>query len=134
MDNNYIAKISIANFKNRKVDKETFLGVFVSIVMNKEIFNTNNDAGFFINDTLNILLPHYVMRSRTLMVARACRILFIADENKIESYVKKTFIYLSYLQKETNTENPSTNQKAKIRSKSISNMNKWINGILKKED
>lgn len=134
MGHNYLAVFKLLDSQKKRIDKETFIGFYISIAMNKQVFASNNEAGFFLNDTLNILLPNYVMKSRTLMVARACRILLSADEIAFEKFIKNTLVYLSKFDEGISLPTNKSIKTTNIKGNSSSNMKKWIEGILKKDN
>ncbi|PSW47066.1 hypothetical protein [Photobacterium kishitanii] len=112
--------------------KETFIGLMVSIIIKKSIFTKNNDTSDFINKVFDIELPFYIVRSRTLMAAKICRILIDCDSKNLKKY--QSLVKYDLSERFNNTSHDE-NQKIK-RSKGddgLSNMNKWIDGILNKE-
>lgn len=124
----------LLQFKNKKVSRETFIGIIVSLILNKELFKTNQDVVKFTNLAFDLNFPMYITRSRTLMVARICRVLFNSDEKSIEKLSNMTSTYLNDILSQQSELNLNTADKYKnTRNDALSNMNKWIGGILKKD-
>ncbi|MCB5311956.1 hypothetical protein [Yersinia intermedia] len=124
----------LLQFKNKKVSRETFIGIIVSLILNKELFKTNQDVVKFTSLAFDLNFPMYITRSRTLMVARICRVLFNSDEKSIEKFSNMTSIYLNNILSQQSELNLNTADKYKnTRNDALSNMNKWIGGILKKD-
>ncbi|MHB9805419.1 hypothetical protein [Pantoea ananatis] len=125
----------------KKVSKEAFLGVAVSIILNKNLLNSNLEVAGFIKYVFKQELPIYAIKSRTVMTAKACRIIFNSTETEIRIYSDTTFDVMRAMIAELNdviinTEIAKNNNKNKSKNKenSLSNMNKWILGILKKDN
>lgn len=115
-------------YRDDKISRESFIGLIVCLLLDKNVFLKNSDVGEFISSTFDIDLPFYTLRSRTLMVSRVCRLLSSVDKKSLDGYSDKTYGFIKkfYFHQELNTTPSSKN-------KSTSNMNKWIQGILKKD-
>ncbi|WP_312284488.1 hypothetical protein [Yokenella regensburgei] len=131
MDNYNTLNNIIHLYRNQKVSKETFIGAIVCLLLDKQTFKSNNEVGEFINLILNIQIPTYMVRSRTLMVARVCRIINGLDTKNIEKLSNTTYRFLKTIMLH------ELNQKSKVAGTgrdSLSNLDKWITGILKKDN
>ncbi|EAV3687781.1 hypothetical protein E2W85_11795 [Salmonella enterica] len=131
MDNYSTLNNIIHLYRNQKVSKETFIGAIVCLLLDKQTFKTNSEVGEFINLIFNIQMPSYTLRSRTLMVARICRIINDMDTKGIEKSSNTTYKFLKTIMLH------ELNQNSKVAGTgrdSLSNLDKWISGILKKDN
>lgn len=117
-------------YRNSKVSKEAFIGIIVSLLLDKQLFRTNSDVGEFIKFIFDIELPLYTLRSRTLMLARICKIINDTDDKSLENQIKRTYTFIKKITSESET---VTLSHSTDKNNSLTNMNKWIVGILKKD-
>ncbi|WP_313140278.1 hypothetical protein [Leclercia sp.] len=135
MDNSKAINDILKQLKTKRFSKDNFIGLIVCILLNKDIFSYNQEVSKFIKLSFDLNLPLYAVRSRTLMVAKICRYLFKFNEKEIERLRTKVYINLTTaladkLNSSTNLDGKSKNNK----NDALSNMNKWIGGILKKDN
>lgn len=114
------------------VSKMTFMGTIIYLVMNKELFKKNSEVNDFIAIVFNINMPIYATRSRTLMVAKICRVIVGFNDKEIIKMAKSTNTYISEVfNSEVSTKTSSV---SKNKNNALSNMNMWIDGILNKDE
>lgn len=114
------------------VSKVTFLGAIICLLMNKELFKRNSDVNDFITSIFNIAMPVYATRSRTLMVAKICRVIVSYNDEKIKKASNNTCVYINGVSKsEVKIKSSSLN---KNKNNALDNMNMWIDGILNKDE
>lgn len=130
MDNIKTLENIVHLYRNQKVSKETFIGLVVCLVLDKNILHTNSETADFIKYIFNIEFPAYIIKSRTLMIARLCRLLNSSDSKTIEKYSNNIYKFVKVIINNDFIDNvsPST-----AKPDSLSNMNKWIAGILNKD-
>ena len=114
------------------VSKGTFLGTIVYLLMNKELFKKNSDVNDFIATVFSIAMPVYATRSRTLMVAKICRVIVDYNDEQIKKSSNNACNYInSIFKSKVNIKTPSVN---KNKNNALTNMNMWIDGILNKDE
>jgi len=130
MNDYELLKNIISQFKDKKISKQYIIGSLVLLILNKKIFKKNEDVSSFLENILDIKVPTYLTRSRTMMVAKVCRLMNDYSNSEIESYRKKILpfiipIYDQYLNFDfTDSKN----------IKSPTNLDAWISGILKNRE
>ncbi|EDP59469.1 hypothetical protein [Vibrio sp. AND4] len=129
MEINKSSNYFIIKLKSDNLSKETFLGIIVLLLMNKSIFVKNSYVSEFIEGIFDFKVPYYATKSRTLMVAKICRIIIGLDDKKIILSHKKALSYLNEMLDSDVDRNIHNKKKSK---NSLSNMNKWMGGILDK--
>ncbi|HIF9162522.1 TPA: hypothetical protein ACX6PK_003394 [Photobacterium damselae] len=121
----------INKFKNEKVSREMILGLTVLMMMNKSVFEKNVNVSEFIEKVFYVKMPNYATKSRTLMVAKVCRLLTKIERTELFYTHKSIVLFLYTLIEDNSNENDIKNKKSK---NALSNMNKWFNGILDKNE
>lgn len=79
--------------KNKNVPKYKIIGIVTELIYSKVIFNKNKDIFNFIKDIFGIELKDYILKSRTMIVAKISRII-INSENIIE-YKKELYEFIN---------------------------------------
>lgn len=125
MDNNKIIQDLFIQLKKEDASKEILIGVTVMLLMNKSIFLKNSYVSDFIKSVFNISMPNYAVKSRTLMIAKICKIIFFFENQELIIRNKKLLMFLNNLLDDNFN-------KTKNKQSSLLNMNKWIDGILDK--
>lgn len=120
---------TLTRFAHGGVTKESAIGLFVTIVLDKELLKTNQDVKDFVESVFNITLLPYITRSRTLICAKMCRFLVNKDRKEINYFGIMTRSYFENIfSKEYEL------QSNKKRSTALSNMELWVSRMLKKGD
>lgn len=66
--------------KNKSVSRYKLIGIITELIMSKDIFVKNKEIASFMQDIFSVSVKDYTLKSRSQIVAYACRLL-IADEN-----------------------------------------------------
>lgn len=74
--------------KNKSIPKYKLIGIVTELIYSKKIFKKNKDIKIFINDIFSIELKEYILKSRTLIVAKI---------SKEITYSENTYLYKSAL-------------------------------------
>ncbi|KQC86048.1 hypothetical protein [Butyribacter intestini] len=124
--NDDVKLIQLYNKKNN-CDIIEMIGMIVILIISKNIFKKNSDVAEFIETVIGINFPGYVIKSRTLMAARASKIVFALDDNEIRQLKIKINAYLSKLinQKDDEKVVLSKNRKKNENDK----LEKWLKGL-----
>ncbi|WP_051533661.1 hypothetical protein [Ligilactobacillus apodemi] len=80
--------------KNKIIPKYKIIGITSELILSTKIFKNNKDLIPFLNDIFSISFRPYVIRSRTLTLARITRIIdsysdaeLFATKNKLYAYI-----------------------------------------------
>ena len=118
----------ISLLKESGTSKEMLLGVAVTLFFNKDIFIKNKDLSSFIVSSFSLVLPQYIVKSRTLMIAKICRVIYFSDEKSLKQYRKNIITELNsilYPEDSMNVKKTSSNKR--------SNMDSWVSEIIKRK-
>lgn len=77
--------------KNKQIYKYKMLGIVVEILFSKKIFPKNTDIKHFLLEVFNIEFKEYVMKSRSMIVARICKIISVSEDEK--GYSQKLLVF-----------------------------------------
>lgn len=116
--------------KKNEISVIELMGIVGMLIISKDILKKNSEVEEFVNKTLELTFPAYVIKSRTLMSARVNRVLVnIEDEAQIKQYRKKILEYLDSFQNEEETkESEKTTKKAKKENEN-EKLKKWLKGL-----
>lgn len=69
--------------KNKNIAKYKIIGITAELIFSKKIFQKNRDVEKFLKDVFNIEYKGYVMKSRTMVVARVSREILSYEDNEV---------------------------------------------------
>ncbi len=76
--------------KRSDANKVELIGIFGILIISKELIKKNSEVADFIEFVLDLRLPEYVIKSRTLMMARTSRVLInMTDDFNLKNIRKK---------------------------------------------
>nr|DAD86130.1 MAG TPA: hypothetical protein [Siphoviridae sp. ctGyV19] len=81
--------------KNTRVPKYKFVGIVTEILLSKDVFIKNAEIASFLKTAFNIDYKDYVMKSRTMIVARTSRIIHNLENDEYVIYKRKLFQFIS---------------------------------------
>lgn len=113
-----------------------FIGVTAKILLSKQIFNKNIELTIFIKEIFDISFLPYVIKSRTLIMARVIKHINQLDNKEITTLTTKMRDYLIKLEIE-NSDNIKEKKEKVVKNKknnALDFMDKWISGILSQKD
>lgn len=116
-------KYASGKLLNRNLDKAELIGLVSLLIYSKDIFKSNKDIKPFIELLFEYNYPDYIMKSRTLIVAKSSRYMNDMDNETLNNIHKKISIYLN-IKSTTNQQSRLTNNK-----KSYDKLNTWLKGI-----
>lgn len=111
------------NELNRNTSLEYLIGLNICIILSRDIFKRNQDVGRYIKTIYKKEYPLYVMKSRTLIIAKLSRDLITLDKRQQKEVVKNINIYFSIDSTATLTQ----------KSRTAKNISKWVQGIINEE-
>ncbi|HAX53373.1 MAG TPA: hypothetical protein DCX82_15820 [Lachnospiraceae bacterium] len=118
----------IEKLSDKSTDKIQFLGIFCEIIYSKEMFKRNKFVSEFLRKSLGLYLPDYVVKSRTLMTARAIKFIYLLSDLEIERAHKTTIETLNgYMNGHSNKVPVKENSKKKRDEND--KLKGWLNGL-----
>lgn len=79
--------------KNKNIPKYKIVGIVVELIFSKEIFKNNKEVGAFLHSVFNIKFKNYIMKSRTLIVSKVCKVILQEEnanyKNKLIDFINK---------------------------------------------
>lgn len=81
--------------KNSKVPKYKLIGIVTEILISKEIFQKNFEIGLFLKEIFDIDYKEYVMKSRTMIIARTSRIIHNSENDEYIDYKKNLYFFIT---------------------------------------
>ena len=116
--------------KKKEVDTIELMGVMGMLIISRDIIKRNSEVGEFLEKTLDLILPEYVIKSRTLMSARVNRVLVnVDDEIQIKKYEKKILEYLESLEEEEESKEVEKVTKKVKKENENDKLKKWLKGL-----
>jgi len=79
--------------KNKQVYTYKLIGITSELIFSKEIFPKNKDISIFIENVFGITYKDYIMKSRTMVVAKISRLLYNANEQS--TYNKELLLFIN---------------------------------------
>ncbi len=78
--------------KIKSIPKYKILGIVTELLYSKEVFSHNSEIIDFLKDVLSLEYKSYVIKSRTLIVAKTCR--YIEGIESTSLFQKKLYKYI----------------------------------------
>lgn len=94
--------------KNKIIPKYKILGMISEIILSKELFDKNEDLEAFLLNVFSITYKKYVIKSRTIILARTIRLVHDSDEDLFITYKNNL---TRYVQMSIETVNSKTKEK-----------------------
>lgn len=107
--------------KNNKVPRYKMIGIVSELLLNKDIFKKNIDIVIFLKDVLGLKYKNYVIRSRTMIIAKTVRIIHNSEEKEYILYKKNLMRYIGGVIERAKEEGNMKKEK--------NNFNGWLNSI-----
>lgn len=112
----------------RQMDILDVIGVLCVLIISRNYIKSNSEVGEMIEELLKQKLPAYVVKSRTLMAARTCKILLNSEtldtmkiQQKLHEILKKSETPLLEEYKKNEKKSRKENENTKLQ--------KWLKGI-----
>jgi hypothetical protein len=124
IDNSNTLKILnplLNKLSNTSLCLSDLLGIICYIIYSKDIFPKNRDLMPFLNKVFNISFLEYVINSRTLIVARITKYVYLMDEKESVNIPLKIIEYFKAQQ----VANPKQNKKRNANDK----LETWLKGF-----
>lgn len=106
--------------KNTKVPRYKLIGITTEILLSKEVFRRNSEINLFLRDVFNMRFKTYVMKSRTMIIARISRNIYVADNKQ---YVEIKSNLLKFINREIKKMQKEVGQK-----KGKNQFDGWLKG------
>ncbi|KMO86863.1 hypothetical protein AB840_05970 [Megasphaera cerevisiae DSM 20462] len=95
--------------KSKNIPKYKLIGIFVELLFSKMIFPKNKDINDFLCDILHVEFKPYVMKSRTLIVAKVSKIITMQESE--QQYKKDLYKFIEVKIEEMNNDQNQQNRK-----------------------
>lgn len=115
---------------NDSLDLINLIGVYSMIILSKEIFKKNTQAADFVKKTMNLNLANYIIKSRTLIIAKVIKTIVNYDLKEQKTMHIKCKEYFSTLNRSTDTHTTKTKTKKKKKSEN-EKLTTWLEGLRK---
>lgn len=81
--------------KNTKVPKYKTIGIVTEILISKEVFKKNEEIREFLMRIFNISYKDYVMKSRTMVIARTSRLIHNSENDEYIVYKRNLYSFIN---------------------------------------
>lgn len=79
--------------KNKNIPKYKMIGIVTELIYSKSIFKQNKEIFNFVKTVFNYELKDYILKSRTMIVAKVSRI--IVNSENINIYKKELYEFIN---------------------------------------
>lgn len=107
-----------SELRSKNIPRYKVVGIVTEILLSKEVFFKNEDISVFLNNVFGIVYKEYVLKSRTTILARCIRDIYMVDEKEFEEYRKQL---LEYVKSDIEVKPKS--------KKNTDSFHKWMDGI-----
>lgn len=116
--------------KRSDANKVELIGIFGILIISKELIKKNSEVADFIEFVLDLRLPEYVIKSRTLMMARTSRVLInMTDDFNLKNIRKKTLEYLDVIENKKIFDGQEKEIKKTKKKNENDKLKKWLEGL-----
>lgn len=109
-----------SELKSKNISKYKFIGISSEIILSNTLFPKNENLIPFLKSVFEISYKDYVIKSRTMILARTIRYIYDVENNKLEQFRKGLLDFVSNEALETNDND---------KRKKNSSFEKWMDGI-----
>lgn len=116
--------------KRSDANKVELIGIFGILIISKELIKKNSEVADFIEFVLDLRLPEYVIKSRTLMMARTSRVLInMTDDFNLKNIRKKILEYLDVIENKKIFDGQEKEIKKTKKKNENDKLKKWLEGL-----
>ncbi|BCC18521.1 TPA: hypothetical protein ACLE2C_003583 [Bacillus paranthracis] len=110
-----------SELKTKNIAKYKLIGITTELILNTSIFSKNEELVPFLESTYGLTYKEYIIKTRTMILARTARDIYKMDDKEYELARKKLFNFVNeYLELSTqNKEFKAANN----------DFRKWMDGI-----
>lgn len=108
-----------SSLKNKEISLFLLLGIVAEIILSKIIFKKNKDISDFLKTVFKIEFKEYIMKSRTIIMAKLLKKIYSSSNQEIQEYRKNLLKYIE--EKFYNKDEEVSKQ-----TSSKDNLSKWI--------
>ncbi|TYR72701.1 hypothetical protein FZC79_22010 [Rossellomorea vietnamensis] len=111
-----------SELKSKNVPKYKLIGITTELILNTSIFLKNEDIIPFLDAVYNLTYKEYIIKSRTMILARTARDIYKMENKEYESARKRLLDFVSiYLEKSAHIN--------EMKNSSNNDFSKWMDGI-----
>ncbi len=85
--------VEFLNIPASKIQRETFFGLVMCVILDKEAFKRNDDLKPFVIKVFNLDFKKYVYDSRSILSSRLVKQLYIKNSDELHNLKVEFFIY-----------------------------------------
>lgn len=115
-----------SELKSKNIPKYKIIGINTEIILDEEVFKRNEEIRPFLEAIFNLKFKDYIMKSRTLIIARTSREIYKLDIKETDIVRRKLLIFINNILSTQNVNSNSLNSKQ--------DFTKWMDGISDVED
>ena len=119
--NNQVLEETLLKLKDKKLDISDYIGIVCLILYSKDFFASNNEIKKFLEEVFDIVYLEYVMKSRSLIVARTTRYILGLEVKEINRSKVNLIRYIENLRGLKHKKNKKLNENDKL--------NIWLKGL-----
>lgn len=108
-----------SSLKNKEISLFLLLGIVAEIILSKIIFKKNKDISDFLKTVFKIEFKEYIMKSRTIIMAKLLKKIYSSSNQEIQEYRKNL---LKYIEKKFYNKDEEVSKQ----TSSKDNLSKWI--------
>lgn len=110
MENKFLYRSSL---KSKDIPVYQMMGIVSELVLSKTVFKKNNDISDFIKKIFGIEFKDYVMKSRTMILARTVRLISTSSDIEYQVYRKKLLNFIEEYY-DNSSENRSSSNRTSV--------------------
>lgn len=107
--------------KNNKVPRYKMIGIVSELLLSKDIFKKNKDIVYFLQDVFGLKYKDYVIKSRTIIMAKTNRIIHISTEKEYILFKRNLMQFIGDMIEKAKEEGNMKKEK--------NNFDGWLNSI-----
>lgn len=110
-----------SELKSKNIARYKLIGITTELILDSSFFNKNEEIVPFLLKVYNLSFKEYVIKSRTMIIARTSREIYKLDSKQYENLRKRIFEFLNnHLENEGKNENTKSGK---------ADFTKWMDGI-----
>lgn len=81
--------------KNNRIPQYKIIGIVSVLIFSREIFKKNSEIYSFLNEVFDLQFKEYIMKSRTLIIARTTKMIHNIQEEEYNLYKKRLLAFVT---------------------------------------
>lgn len=110
-----------SELKSKNIARYKLIGISTEIILDDKIFKKNEELSPFLRTIYNLSFKDYIMKSRTLIIARTSRVVYQLDDKEVEELRRKLLMFINGILELKDTNKDNNGEKK--------DFTKWMDGI-----